>query len=500
MRFEALGVALAVWLGGVDSALAHAPPEATGIFWTNDGNAERAVVRTNRGLIFQAATTGSFSLLCGEAFKSTVTELVPFAVVPDGTVLVGSYEGGLQTSSPDQCNFAKPAKEVAGLYTIDIQANPAQPEELFALTLPLDGSAGALLTRPTTGASFHSLATVEGAPDSLRVSAADPDRVYVVSMRSEGSQQIADVLTSFDHGKSFTITSLELEEQEIRAYLLEGGRTDKDRVLLRTETADGVVPERLLLSEDGGLTFRDVYRARGPLSFVSSPDGRTWWLGAFDGVFRSTNGGRSFEAISGAPERVGCLTWHGDKLYVCGHFGNEFGVLATSDTGTHPFDWFLRFPQVRSRLSCSADSNEGLTCEYPFEDWVSEQLETGGGVPALGEGGVSSGMPPAGEHTTTPTRVGSSCSIGFPGAQPANWLSLALFCLMVPISQLRQRLARAGQRPRRAEMQRDSASSTALAVSGLLEFCASDSEHASYRHRLLLGAAEHPKIKTIHAN
>jgi hypothetical protein len=421
---------LLVCLSVSASALGHAPPQATAIEWTSQDGRERAVVRTNRGFIFQGAPGGSFSLLCGEAFKSTVSEIVPFTLAGDGTILVGSYEGGLTHSSPDWCSF-QPAAEVTSVYTADIARTPRDPDDLLAVALPLDGTEAVLYGRPGAGAAWRSLATLGGAPNSIRVSSADPERVYVVSMRSEGTQQVADILQSSDHGQSFTASSLPLEAQEIRAYLLEAGQSDVDRVFLRTQTADGIEPERLLLSEDGGLTFRTLFSARGPLTLVSSADGDTVWLGTFEGLFRSTDGGDTFASVEHGPERVGCLALHDDQLFACGYAHGEFGVLASRGAGAEEFAWFLRFPDVKSRLSCSAGSDEGLACGYPFEDWAAEQLE------GEGAAGVPVAVPDA--SPAREARGSSSCGVSRPARDASHgWLPSA-FALAV--------LVRRGRRP-----------------------------------------------------
>lgn len=386
------------------SAQAHAPPHATGIEWSESADGAHAVVRTNRGLIFQAKT-GSFALLCGEAFQSSLTELAPFATSRDGSVFTASYEAGLQRSSADGCSF-EPVTDLTGVFVADLQQSPGDPEDLFALALPLDGGSAALFNRRGALAPWSPLAPLEGAPDSVRIAGARPDRVYVVSMRSEGEQQIADVLSSSDHGETFSRSSLPLPEREIRAYLLDAGQRDADRVYLRTQTADGVEPERLLLSEDAGETFREVLRARGPLSLVSRPDEETVWAGGFEGLFRSRDGGASFTRVEGSPERVECLRVHDGRLYVCGYAGGEFGVLVSSQTAASSFDWFLRFSDVRARLRCSPDSDEGLACQYPFEDWAAEQLES---------------LEPAGGHDSQePTNTAGigSVSAGSSGSTP----------------------------------------------------------------------------------
>lgn len=411
------------------SALGHAPPQATAIDWVSGEVGERAVVRTNRGFIFQGDTGDGFSLLCGEAFASTVTETAPFTLTGDGTLLVASYLGGLALSSPDWCGF-QPASGVTGVYTADIARSPNDPDDLFALALPLDGTEPVLYNRPGAGAAWRSLATLGGAPNSLRFPASDAERLYVVSMRSEDNRQIADVLRSSDHGETFTTVSLPLEEQEVRAYLLEAGPNEADRVFLRTQTADGVAPERLLRSEDGGVTFRETFSARGPLTLVSSADGETVWVGAFEGLFRSNDGGETFAPVQEAPERIECLALHDDELYACGYARGEFGVLSSRSPGGEPFEWFLRFPDVQARLSCSADSDEGLACQYPYEDWAAEQIEGVGAEEPAGSAGTSTLPSPTLAPPREP-RASASCGVEHPAPDASSGWALSACALAV---------------------------------------------------------------------
>jgi hypothetical protein len=405
------------------SAEAHAPPYATAIDWVESPLGARAVVRTNRGLIFEGPESGAFRILCSEAFASSLTEIAPFAPLPEGAVFVASYEGGLQRSTPDRCNF-EPVADVEDAFIADLQRTPDDSDDLFALALPLDGSAAQLFNRQGKRAPWVALATLEGAPDSVRVAAARSDRVYLVTMRSEGERQLAEVLRSSDHGKTFSVSSLLLQEHEIRAYVLGADQADPERVFLRTQTADGIEPERLLLSEDGGVTFREVLSARGPLTLASRADDDAVWAGGFDGLFRSQDGGSSFTRVEDGPERIECLRLHEGKLYACGYAEGEFGVLVSNASEANEFSWFLRFPEVKARVDCPVDSDEGLACQYPFEDWAAEQLESreppseDGPVPP-----VATASPPSARTERSPESAG--CSLRSERRSTTPWAFLA---------------------------------------------------------------------------
>ncbi len=428
------------------SAEAHAPPHATAIDWVQSPHGAHAVVRTNRGLIFQDPESGAFRILCGEAFAASFTEIAPFAPLPEGAVFVASYQGGLQRSTPDRCNF-EPVANLEGAYISDLQRTPDAPDDLFALALPLDGSAAQLFNRQGKSAPWVAVATLYGAPDSVRVAAARSERMYLVTMRSEGERQIADVLSSSDHGETFSVSSLLLKEREIRAYVLGADQADPERVFLRTQTDDGVEPERLLLSEDGGVTFREVLSARGPLTLASRADDDVVWAGGFDGLFRSQDGGSSFARVEGGPERIECLRVYEGQLYACGYARGEFGVLVSNAAEATAFSWFLRFPEVSARVDCPVDSDEGLACQYPFEDWAAEQLES------LEPPGEDAPVPPAATASPTSARTArapesAGCSLRAEHQSTAPWALLA-YALALLIRHRATRGSAPGTAPRR---------------------------------------------------
>jgi hypothetical protein len=394
------------------SAEGHAPPIANGISWMQSNGSERAVVRTNRGLILELDDPGSFAILCNDAYQAGLSDLPPVAPLDDGRLLIGTYQAGLLVSSSDHCSYTQVPGPIWGINTLDI-ARKAKGA-FYAAVLPSDGSAAKLFGSPD-GQAFEEQSTLTGFPSAIALAAQDASRVYVSQTIPEGNANSAAIFVSSDGGREFTSYPVELDESELRVFALAVDPQAPGRLFVRTQSSDGVTPERLLLSEDEGATFTAVLTAPGPLSVYT--EGDLVWAGTATGLYRSTDGGRTFAQFG--PEyvtRISCLARHGGQLYACGYSESQriFGVLQSKDDGA-TFGWFLVFPTVGQRLACAPDSDEGRLCATAFRDWSIEQgLISPDAPPDLpGTGGVVMSMPstPAAGSGGTP---GASVDAGAP--------------------------------------------------------------------------------------
>lgn len=416
MKWRLLALSLMACWCAPRAAGAHAPPQATGIRWIAAEGRERAVIRTNRGLIVEDPG-GAFRIVCNEAFEASLTEVTPLAAADDGRLLLGTYAAGLAISSQDACNFDVLPDPISALYTIDVESD--QRGGFFAAVLPRDGSSAELLQSFIEGRTVESLATLPGAPSALEIAPSDASRLYVSSTLAEENLSFGRLLSSQDGGRSFTETEVELEASELRVFLLAVDPNRPDRVLLRTQSRDGITPERLLRSDDGGGTFETALSAPGPLSAVVQPDG-TVWLGGAEGLYRSRDGGQSFVPLESIDlSRVACLAARGDRVYACGYSAGEFGVMVSADRGAS-FQWFLRFRWVTARLDCPEDSDEGVHCAIPFLDWSEEQLRPSSTTGDAGAPAEAPSSPTSGSEggcqlpRRTPTSRGMlALSVGF---------------------------------------------------------------------------------------
>ena len=391
MKWRLLAVSLMAWWCAPRAAGAHAPPQATGIRWSMVDGKERAIVRTNRGLILENPGDGSFRIVCNDAFEASLVEVPPLAVTTQGSLLLGTYATGLVLSSPDSCNFDALPDRFTALHPIDVETDPQGG--FFAAVLPRDGGSAELLQSSDEGRTVVSLATLPGAPSALEVAPSDGSRLYVSSTLAEENLSFGRLLSSHDAGQTFTEAEVELDPSELRVFLLAVDPNQPDRVFLRTQSRDGITPERLLRSDDGGGTFDTALSVPGPISAAVQTDG-TVWLGGAEGLYRSRDGGQSFAPVEGVDlSRVTCLAARDERLYACGYSAGEFGVMVSADGG-ESFEWFLRFPWVTARLDCPEDSDEGMSCAIPFLDWSEEQLEPSSMAGAAGAPADSPTPPP----------------------------------------------------------------------------------------------------------
>lgn len=409
-------------------AQAHAPPLANGIVWLTDDAGERAIVRTNRGLIVEDAGGAGFRIVCNEAFDVALAEVPPIAVGASGRLLLGTYAANLVVSSPDRCDYDSASGPLDGLYPIDVKAN-AQGL-IYAAVLPLDGSSAELLTTSDQGKSAQSLALLPGAPSALQIAPSDDSRVYVSVTTAEGNESHGILLGSSDGGQSFEQHPIELDASELRVFLLAVAPGNSDLLLARTQSRDGMTPERLLRSDDGGATFETVLSAPGPLSALVQEDG-TVWAGAADGLYRSDDDGASFQQVDQTSDlsRITCLAEHGGSVYACAFSAGEFGVLSSADG--RAFEWFLRFPQVSARLDCAADTDEGKLCGDAFADWSEEQgsSSTPEPGPHPEEGGTASAEPGAATDPDPPKAARSragGCQLSAPASTSVGMLFVGL--------------------------------------------------------------------------
>jgi hypothetical protein len=220
MNWQRLGFWFVAWSCLTKTAAAHAPPLANGIQWFTDGDGARtrALVRSNRGLLIEAPAGGTFDIVCNDAFPTSLLEVPPVVVEPDGRLLLGTYLGGLVRSSPDRCSFESVAGAFDGLYPIAVKANPAGT--VYAAVLPFDGSSAELLESSDHGRTGKSLTLLPGAPTALEIAPSDSSRLYLSVTIAEGNLSFGRLLTSADAGRSFDEHAIELDESELRVFVL----------------------------------------------------------------------------------------------------------------------------------------------------------------------------------------------------------------------------------------------------------------------------------------
>ena len=438
-------------------ASAHDPPQGTGLWWLPSGagsvgSEERMMIRTNRGLIVENGDGSGFDFLCNEVIGVASTEEAPLAVAAGGAVFVATYANGLRSGTPDLCQWQSPAGGAASLPTFDVTTDPRAPSTLYLLAGKSDTTTNFFVS-PDLASSWSALASSDIPYTRVRVAPSNPLRIYRTGAGLGADSQLVHRLSvSDDGGVTANQYQIPLGQGELQARLLGIDPANPERIFVQVEATSIELPERLIVSNDGGATFATVLTLHGFKGFAISPDGNTLWAGGTEGLWRSTDRGEHFDKVMNSPvTRVGCLAFHANQLFACGVTGDEFNVSVSSDQG-ESFRKVVSFSEVGQILTCSGDSQVASLCEAPMAHWRSEvatftagagTVSAGGAGGVGGVGGVGGGSTAPGTGIPGPgpttTESAPGCNIG-PTAHPDRPLSVLLIAGVSWVRRRRRRL------------------------------------------------------------
>lgn len=404
-------VAIVVLLAPL-SAHAHGRPPVISAIRVVPGAPDRIVARGTWGFVTSDDGGQTWAWICAAAYGADATVEDPdYLTTSDGAVLVGTF-AGLQRSRVDRCEWTPPDEALVGAWAIDLDHRPAEPDTIFAVRT--EGSApDTLLVSFDAGQSFSEVgpAIEDVLIERVRVAPSDPMRVYLSGAQpisADNPSRRAFFYRSDDGGQTRTVTEVPLVDEERNIHLLAVDPSDPDRVFLRmTRRPIDVRPERLLLSEDGGATFDSVLEVQTVSGVVFSEDGSTLWASARRGenadegppigLWRSDDGGRSWEMLSGRD--IPCVERRGDELWICLEELAHGYSIGRSTNGGESFEEVLRFDQIRELPLCDPCSRVGFVCPGWFPD-LAFDLQLDGGPSGLPDGSVTGAPRDAAPPTT----------------------------------------------------------------------------------------------------
>jgi hypothetical protein len=366
-------------------ARAHGREPSVGLITFDRSDPNHIVMRTTWTLIESYDGGESWFWRCAVSVGyERTTEDPPVVIASDGTVMVGIFNGLMQ-SDPTGCNFDPSADEdVDNLYLIDLIDGPDGPQVTYGVTSPGD-QANTVVRSADDGSTW----TVLGTPsdevllERVRVAPSDPTRIYTsgaIPARG-GMERRALFFRSDDAGRTYTETQIPLEGEERNLHVLAVDPTNPDRVLVRVvRLVTDTVPERLLVSEDGGETFETAASLLEITGLAFSDDGSQVWVGGWDGAFlRSDEGGAAgtFVPVVGQEDlRVRCLTYRPGaspgtgELWICADELRYDYALGVSTDGGSTIENRWGFADVRIDTGCPACSAVGGICPTYWPDVV----------------------------------------------------------------------------------------------------------------------------------
>ncbi|HEX7477687.1 MAG TPA: hypothetical protein VF331_07760 [Polyangiales bacterium] len=369
------------------SAQAHDPPLGTGLFARDPG----LLIRSNRGLLWSPNGTSDFRLLCNEALGITTTEVPSIVARSDGRWVIGTSHG-VMLASADLCSL-QPVASLTAQAVPALVVDPKDAARLYAST----GQAGitdGLQLSTDQGTSFapYGNQAQNRVYDHVAVSAADPTWLEISGLRVAPDMASLSYFfgSSTDRGLTFTHHDFPLAADEYAIALLGLHPTMRGTAYAAVQadqTTDS--QDRIIRSTDFGQSWSDLARAHRVEAFAIDDTGKTLWVGARDGLWRSRDAGASFEHVQTDP--VFCLLRRGARLYVCDEHANIAGVSVSDDAGD-TLTPLMHFTDVTKMITCPVSSSTAIACAGPWGDWERE-LAIGfvldGGMPRSDAGQAS---------------------------------------------------------------------------------------------------------------
>jgi photosystem II stability/assembly factor-like uncharacterized protein len=388
--------------GALAAGLVAGPARANGRFpaafqlVASTAHPDRMALVATYGLLVTSNGGTSWDWIC-EAAAGMKDGLDPsIALSPSGTLFVANSTG-LSLASNDWCGWSAPAA-FAGADVVDVTAR-ASDGAVYVLraTSPFDPNPSAQAFRSTddgrTWASYGP--SFAGTASAIEITESDPRTVYVAGIDASGNGMLR---VTNDDGANWAVRSIPLD-RSLRETMPFIGAAVGARVYVRTS---GPIENRLLVTDDGGQTFRAVYTSSSMLGFALSPDRATAYLGTSEGVVAVDGQTLTFETRS--PTATTCLTAIGSALYACAR-EVEF-LVARSDDGGRTFTPVLHTGDVRGTLQCPADSAVGPCLSNwpgPSDAGAAVDAQAPDAAAPDAASGAASGAPP---------KPRGSCAVG----------------------------------------------------------------------------------------
>jgi len=386
------------------------------------GRPEQLVLRATFGLLVSRDAGASWQWICEEAVGFVGQEDPAVAVLAGGRLLAG-LSAGLAQASDTFCSWQFAQLSDTPIELVDLTVRPLQPESAVALAWERTdanafGYRSLFFSTNDAGTSWESFGTgIDPSVLVLTVDVApsDPRRLYASGIRP--AARTAALFVSTDAGGSWSERLAPFDSpREQGLYIAAVDPLSPERVYLRSS---GASSSRLLVTDDAGLSFDELFSGRSLLGFALSPDGSEIYVGGpEDGLWWASRDARVFEQRSSIP--ILCLMSLANLLYACSNEQLGFALGESSDGGRQ-FAAKLHLSEVRGPVACAPETSGGVcAAAWPA---ISERL----GIPperaAVPSGASTDGMPAATEGRCS---VGSAPSAGSSSLAPVFPLCLGM--------------------------------------------------------------------------
>ncbi|HVR20934.1 MAG TPA: MYXO-CTERM sorting domain-containing protein [Polyangiaceae bacterium] len=346
----------------------------------DQGNQDHFVVSATFGLLVSRDHGLNWYHVCEAALTSGIETADPLLELTTDGSMLSALVRPLRRSSDCGCTWEAVLGDGADQSLTDITKSGANT----LLALARTSGPPTVFRIERSSDDGRTWSKVSDLPQNLQAFTFDaapsnPMRVYVsVILKADPDagmpQSVPAVLVSDDGGVNFGVPRpIQGATAVDQPYIAAVHPTDPDTLYLRTdawtqntETEIDEANDALFVSDDAGVSFREVLRKHAKLfGFAISPDASTVLAGYGDpvqaardvypedtGIYTASAADLAFTQALNAP--VSCLTWNGNGLYAC--FDETVGITQGGAIPPTPegFATILAYENVKGPAACNA--------------------------------------------------------------------------------------------------------------------------------------------------
>jgi hypothetical protein len=370
------------------AALANGRYPMAGQIAVDSSDPTHMLVRATYGFVTTSDGGKSWSWICEGAVGYSGYEDPMVSITKDGTVLAGLFQG-LSVTRDRGCQWDLSGAPLAQRYVTDLATERSDPASVVVLVSNSTGK-DAFLTQIWQSPD-NALTFTQAGVDlptgflGLTVDTAPSDSSWIYVSGRYGSPDYPGVLErSQDRGKMWEMLPIPGSNDLHLPYI--GAIDPKDPAIVYVRL-NGDTEDPLLVSKDGGGSWKEVFSAKSLLGFALSPDGATIAVGSDkDGLWTAPTDTFAFTKVSNVGVR--CLTWTSQGLFACADDAVDGFSVGRSTDGGRTFSPLLRRTALCDQLTCDPASSTGKVCPMV---WGATKLMIGAVDCAADAGAASSG-------------------------------------------------------------------------------------------------------------
>jgi hypothetical protein len=352
----------AAWCCTASNALAHFPI-ARAVALEQGGGTAAAVALPGFGIVMRPDAQRPFAYICDALLEAEQSDIPPaMAFMDDGSLLIGTGSG-LRSVSRDGCPRAADAGNLQSQPVVALAAHPGAPSLVYAVT---GGVAPRVERSHDGGRTWELRALLPADPvTALVLDDSDPDVVYVSQSTLGGG---APLRVSEDGGASFA--TFQENDGLVVLHVESSQAADAGTGRLWAVGRDRAKPSAFAVF--------DAPRPQGPWKsiltvnyfggFVRDPNGVIWIGDEGGGVYRSADGGVTFNDVA-AQTGVACLDFAQGSLFGCTPGLTQQSALSRWNDDRQAFDDVVALANVHQMVECSAPTDVQTTCAAAWVEW-----------------------------------------------------------------------------------------------------------------------------------